>query len=75
MLELIEEADRLGAGATIVGEHHLDIDSHFPQPLTFAAAAAARTAVLATMSSPPAEMVATMERHGVVQPLTVYIEK
>jgi hypothetical protein len=31
--------------------------------------------VVATMSSPPDEMVAAMDRHGVVPPLTVYIEK
>lgn len=43
MLEFIEEADRLGAGAIFVGEHHLDQDGHCPQPLTFAAAIAART--------------------------------
>lgn len=43
MLELVEEADRLGAGAIFIGEHHLDVDGHCPQPLTFAAAVAART--------------------------------
>ena len=32
-------------------------------------------AVLATLSSPPAEMAATMERHGVLPPLTVYVER
>jgi hypothetical protein len=32
-------------------------------------------AVMATMSSPPAELVAAMDRHGVVPPLTIYIEK
>jgi hypothetical protein len=32
-------------------------------------------AVIAVMSSPPAEMTAVMERHGVVPPLTIYIEK
>jgi hypothetical protein len=32
-------------------------------------------AVMATISSPPAELGAAMERHGVVPPLTVYIEK
>ena len=32
-------------------------------------------AVVAAMSSPPAEVVATMESHGVVQPLTFFIEK
>jgi hypothetical protein len=31
-------------------------------------------AMEAMLASPPPEMVATMEAHGVVQPLTVYIE-
>jgi hypothetical protein len=32
-------------------------------------------AVLAAIASPPAELGAAMERHGVVPPLTIYIEK
>jgi cobalamin biosynthesis protein CobT len=32
-------------------------------------------AVLAAISSPPADLMATMEKHGVIPPLTVYIEK
>jgi alkanesulfonate monooxygenase SsuD/methylene tetrahydromethanopterin reductase-like flavin-dependent oxidoreductase (luciferase family) len=43
MLEHIEEADRLGAAAIFLGEHHLTDDGYLPQPLTFAAAIAART--------------------------------
>jgi len=31
-------------------------------------------ALEALLASPPAEMVATMEEHGVVQPITVYVE-
>lgn len=42
-LELIEEAERLGAGSAWVTEHHLFEDGYLPQPLTFAAAIAART--------------------------------
>jgi alkanesulfonate monooxygenase SsuD/methylene tetrahydromethanopterin reductase-like flavin-dependent oxidoreductase (luciferase family) len=42
-LELIEEADRLGAAAIFFGEHHRTDDGYLPQPLTFAAAVAART--------------------------------
>jgi alkanesulfonate monooxygenase SsuD/methylene tetrahydromethanopterin reductase-like flavin-dependent oxidoreductase (luciferase family) len=42
-LEWIEEADRLGAAAVFFGEHHLTADGYMPQPLTFAAAVAART--------------------------------
>jgi alkanesulfonate monooxygenase SsuD/methylene tetrahydromethanopterin reductase-like flavin-dependent oxidoreductase (luciferase family) len=42
-LEIIEEADRLGAAAIFLGEHHLTADGYMPQSLTFAAAIAART--------------------------------
>ncbi|QQQ79285.1 LLM class flavin-dependent oxidoreductase [Saccharothrix sp. 6-C] len=42
-LELCEEADRLGANGVWFTEHHLFPDGYLPQPLTFAAAAAART--------------------------------
>ncbi|MFE2752067.1 LLM class flavin-dependent oxidoreductase [Actinosynnema sp. NPDC059335] len=42
-LELCEEADRLGADGLWFTEHHLFPDGYLPQPLTFAAAAAART--------------------------------
>ena len=37
-LELIEEADRLGAAVIFFGEHHFADDGYLPQPLTFAAA-------------------------------------
>ncbi|MGW5383195.1 LLM class flavin-dependent oxidoreductase [Nocardia sp. NPDC003963] len=42
-LEFCEEADRRGAGGVWFTEHHLFDDGYLPQPLTFAAAAAART--------------------------------
>lgn len=32
-------------------------------------------AVLATTASPPPEMAAAMERHGVIPPLTIYVEQ
>jgi alkanesulfonate monooxygenase SsuD/methylene tetrahydromethanopterin reductase-like flavin-dependent oxidoreductase (luciferase family) len=42
-LELCEEADRRGVGGLWFTEHHLFDDGYLPQPLTFAAAVAART--------------------------------
>lgn len=42
-LELCEEAERLGADSVWLSEHHLFDDGYLPQPLTFAAAVAART--------------------------------
>lgn len=43
VLELCEEGERLGAHSLWVTEHHLFEDGYLPQPLTFAAAIAART--------------------------------
>ena len=45
-LELCEEAERLGAHSVWLSEHHGFEDGYLPQPLTFAAAVAARTARL-----------------------------
>ena len=42
-LDLVVEAERLGAGSVWFSAHHLFDDGYLPQPLTFAAAAAART--------------------------------
>jgi alkanesulfonate monooxygenase SsuD/methylene tetrahydromethanopterin reductase-like flavin-dependent oxidoreductase (luciferase family) len=42
-LERLEEADRIGIGAAWLTEHHMFEDGYLPQPLTFAAAIAART--------------------------------
>jgi alkanesulfonate monooxygenase SsuD/methylene tetrahydromethanopterin reductase-like flavin-dependent oxidoreductase (luciferase family) len=43
VLELCEEADQLGCASIWLSEHHLFDDGYLPQPLTFAAAVAART--------------------------------
>src|SRR3954447_11704050 len=42
-LEVCEEADRLGIDSLWFSEHHLFSDGYLNQPLTFAAAVAART--------------------------------
>jgi alkanesulfonate monooxygenase SsuD/methylene tetrahydromethanopterin reductase-like flavin-dependent oxidoreductase (luciferase family) len=42
-LEMIEEAERLGADSIWLTEHHLFEDGYLTQPLTYAAAVAART--------------------------------
>ncbi len=42
-LEMCEEADRLGCHSLWFSEHHLFDDGYLPQPLTMAAAVAART--------------------------------
>jgi alkanesulfonate monooxygenase SsuD/methylene tetrahydromethanopterin reductase-like flavin-dependent oxidoreductase (luciferase family) len=45
-LERVAEAERLGLGAVWLAEHHLFEDGYLPQPLTFAAAIAARTTTI-----------------------------
>jgi alkanesulfonate monooxygenase SsuD/methylene tetrahydromethanopterin reductase-like flavin-dependent oxidoreductase (luciferase family) len=42
-LELLTESERCGAGSVWLAEHHMFPDGFMPQPLTFAAAIAART--------------------------------
>ena len=43
ILEMCEEAERFGAHSVWLSEHHQFEDGYLPQPLTFAAAVAART--------------------------------
>src|SRR5262245_65037476 len=42
-LEVIEEAEHLGIDSIWMSEHHLFVDDYLTAPLTFLAAAAART--------------------------------
>jgi alkanesulfonate monooxygenase SsuD/methylene tetrahydromethanopterin reductase-like flavin-dependent oxidoreductase (luciferase family) len=46
VLEACEEADRLGVHSAWFTEHHSFVDGYLPQPLTYAAAVAARTSRL-----------------------------
>ncbi len=45
-LEMCEEAERLGCPSVWLSEHHLFDDGYLPQPLTYAAAVAARTSTM-----------------------------
>ena len=45
-LELVERAEALGAASVWLSEHHFFEDGYLPQPLTFAAAIAARTSTI-----------------------------
>lgn len=45
-LDLVVEAERSGAASVWFSEHHLFDDGYLPQPLTFAAAVAARTSTV-----------------------------
>ena len=68
--------ERAGAIAAMGGSQVVD---HVAEDGSNAVAIAANVddvaAVLAGLASPPPELHAAMERHGVLPPLTVYIEK
>jgi hypothetical protein len=68
-----ERADSIGAmGGSNVVDHVAQDGSN---SVAIAVNVEDITAVLAGLASPPPELHAAMERHGVVPPLTVYIEK
>jgi hypothetical protein len=67
-----ERAAAIGTmGATNVVDHVAQ-DGSKSVAITFAVDDVAT--VTSTLASPPADMAAAMERHGVLPPLTVYVE-
>ena len=68
-----ERAGAIGAmgGANVVD--HVAQDGTKAIAITFDTDDVAN--VVATTASPPTEMAAAMERHGVMPPLTIYIER
>ena len=68
-----ERADAIGGmgGANVVD--HVAHDGSKTIAVTFDTDDVA--AVMAAIGAPSAELAATMERHGVVPPLTAYVEK
>ena len=68
-----ERADAIAAmGGSNVVDHVANDKSN---NIAISADAEDIEAVLATLASPPAEMAAVMEKHGVVPPLVVYVER
>jgi hypothetical protein len=68
-----ERADAISAmGCTNVVDYVAEDGS---KAIAITADASDPAAVMAAISSPPPEVAAAMERHGVLPPVTIYIEK
>lgn len=68
-----ERAEAIGMlGGSNVVDHVVDDGS---TTVAISADVADVEALKATLASPPAEVGAIMERHGVVPPLTIYVEQ
>jgi hypothetical protein len=68
--------ERAGAIAAMGGSNEVDYAAQDgSNAVAIAADVEDVAAVLAGLASPPPELGAAMERHGVVPPVTVYIEK
>jgi hypothetical protein len=68
-----ERAEAIGAMGGVSVVDHVAQDGSKAIAITFDTDDVAT--VLATTASPPAEMAAAMERHGVIPPLTIYVEQ
>lgn len=67
-----ERADTISAYATDVTDH---VAADGTNQIAITADVHDMAGLEAMLASPPAEAMAAMERHGVIPPLTVYIEK
>ncbi len=68
-----ERAQAIGSMGGVNVVDHVAHDGSNTTAVTFDADDVAN--VTATVASPPAEMAAAMERHGVIPPLTLYVER
>jgi hypothetical protein len=70
------KAERVEAIAGMGGTNVVDHVANDGSPtVAISADAADLDAVLAAISSPPAELADAMQRHGVIPPLAVYVER
>ena len=70
------KSERAGAIAAMGGSNVVDHVAHDgSKTVAISADVDDVAAVMATIASPSPEMAATMERHGVVPPLAVYVAK
>jgi hypothetical protein len=70
------KAERAEAIAALGGRNALDLAAQDgSKAVAIVADVDDPDAMVAALASPPAEVGATMEKHGVVQPMTIYIER
>ena len=70
------KSERTGAISEMGGRHVVDHVAHDgSNRVAISAEIDDVEAMLAAIASPPPDLLGTMERHGVIPPLTVYVEK
>ena len=68
--------ERAESIAAVGGRNPVDLPAHDgSNAVAVMADADDPAAVMAALASPPADLAATMQRHGVLPPRTIYIEK